>query len=285
MNNMRFLLLTVLLLTFALAAVAQEPSNIVKTNLSQTEIDRIIKKFSENEFNFRQALSVYAFNRDAKVQTIGLGGQVSGTFIRNSFLTFNEDGSRFERILFAPISTLQGITVSPEDIDNLGGIDPFAIEPKNVKEYNFTFVGKEKIDEIDLFVFDVQPKALPNPKKTNQKFFGGRIWVDDRDLLIVKSKGKALPEGKDMNGIEQRFPVVETWRDQIDGKFWFPVLSTSDDALEFASGQVVKIRYRVKYYNYRQGRTDVRILDDEEEVTEDPKPAAKPTPSPTPKKP
>lgn len=282
MKNLRFIALFLAVLIFsAIGASAQQSSNIVRTDLNQAESDKIIKKFTEHEFNFRQALSVYAFNRDAKVQTIGLGGQVTGTFIRNSYMTFGQDGTRFEKILYAPISTLTGITVSPEDIENLGGVNPFAIEPKFVSQYNFTFVGKEKIDELDLYVFDVTPKTLPNPKKTNQKFFTGRIWVDDQDLMIVKSKGKAVPEGKDMNGIEQRFPVVETWRDSVDGKYWFPVLSTSDDELVFSSGDVVKIRFRVKYANYRVGRSDVKILDDEQEVKDDPKP----TPTPTPKKP
>jgi hypothetical protein len=273
MKKTRIILFT--LLVFCLAATgaaAQEPSRIVKTDLSQAEIDKIIRKFSENEFNFRQALGIYAFNRDAKMQTIGLGGQITGTFIFNSFLTFNQDGTRFEKILFAPISTLQGLTISREDIDNLSGVDPFAIEPKSLDNYNFTFLGKEKIDELDLYVFDVTPKVLPNPKKSSQKYFQGRIWVDDRDLMIVKSKGKAVPEGKDMNGIEQVFPVVETWRTSVDGKYWFPAFSTSDDELVFSTGQVVKIRFRVKYYNYRVGRSDVRILDDEEEVKEETKP-------------
>ena len=239
---MRIILLS--LLTFyvsVLGAAAQQASNVVKTDLTQPEIDKIIRKFADNEFNFRQALSIYAFNRNATLQTIGLGGQVTGTFIRNSFLTFNTDGTRFEKILYAPISTLKGIEVSPEDIDNLGGINPFAIEPKYIDQYNFSFIGKEKIDELDLFVFDVSPKVLPNPKKTSQKFFSGRIWVDDRDFMIVKSNGKAVPEGKDMNGVDQRFPIVETMRAPIDNKYYFPVYSGSDDSLVFSNGDVVKI--------------------------------------------
>ena len=284
MKKIQFItLFSIILLFSAFGTVVGQTSNIVKTDLSQAEIDKIVKKFTQNEFIFRQALGVYAFNRDAKMQTIGLGGQVTGTFIRNSFLAFNEDGTRFEKILYAPIPTLVGIQVSPEDIDNLGGVDPFAIEPKYVSEYNFTFVGKENIDGLDLYVFDVMPKVLPNPKKTNQKFFSGRVWVDDRDLMIVKSKGKAVPEGKDMNGIEQRFPIVETTRQPIDNKYYFPVDSRSDDELVFSSGDVVKIRFRVQYSNYRVGRTDVKILDDEQEVKEETKPTPKPTP--TPKKP
>jgi hypothetical protein len=40
---------------------------------------------------------------------------------------------------------------------------------------------------------------------------------------------------------------------------------------------------RVKYTDYAVGRSEVRILDDEEEVKDEPKP--KPSPTPTPKKP
>jgi hypothetical protein len=276
MKKIHFIaLFSIIMLFSAISATAQETSQIVKTELSQAEIDKIIKKFTDNEFVFRQALSVYAFNRNAKMQTVGLGGQITGTYQRDSYLTFNSDGSRFEKILYFPVPTMKEIEITVADIENLGGIDPFAIEPKFVNQYNFSYVGKEKIDELNLYVFDVTPKVIPDWKKSSQKFFSGRIWVDDRDLMIVKSKGKAVPEGK------ERFAIIETWRDSVDGKYWFPVFSTSDDELVFDNGQVVKMRVRVKYSNYRVGRTDVKVLDDEQEVKDDPKP----TPTPTPKKP
>jgi len=258
-----------------IGAFAQN-ANIVKKDLSQAEIDRIIKKITVNESEFRAALTNYVFNRSATVQTIGMGGQVTGMFRRDSFMSLTEDGRRFERINFAPISTLTEITVTPEDLEDLGGVNPFALEPSAVSQYNFSYVGKEKIDELSLYVFDVSPKVLPDPKKTKLRLFTGRIWVDDQDLLIVKSKGKAVPETKN-----NKYPVVETWRENIDGKYWFPSYIASDDELVFDSGQAVKVKMRVKYTNYRQGRSDVKILDDVEEIKETPKP----TPSPTPKKP
>ncbi len=262
------LTLIVLCLT-ALPAVSQT-SEIIKSNISQAEIDRIISEVTENEGLFRDALGVYAFKRNASFQTIGMGGQISGTYRRDSFMTFKEDGSRFEKILFFPISTITEIQITIADIENLGGIDPFAIEPSAANKYKFTYVGKEKIDEVNLYVFDVVPKVMPEAKKGVQRLFSGRIWVDDEDLFIVKSKGKAVPEGK------ERFPTVETWRENIDGKYWFPSYSTADDELVFDSGQAVRIKVRVKYSGYTRGKTEVRIIDEEEET---------PTPSPTPKKP
>ena len=211
-----------------------------------------------------------------------MGGQITGTYRRDSFLTFKDSGERVEKILFNPVSTLTEVSISAEDIDNLGGINPFAIEPSAVGNYTFTDLGKEKIDELNLHVFDVTPKTLPNPRKSDQKYFSGRIWVDDADLMIVKSKGKALPEGKNKIGDEQRFPVMETWRESVDGKYWFPSFSSADDELVFDSGNSVKLKVRVKYANYRVGTSDVKILDDDgSEIKEETKPA----PSATPKKP
>ena len=267
----------------AFGASAQTSSNIVKGNLNQAEIDRIIASFTKNEGNFRQALNYYAFNRNATIQTVGMGGQITGSYRRDSFLTFKDDGTRVEKILFSPVSTLQEVTISAEDIDNLGGINPFAIEPSAVSNYNFAYIGKEKIDELNLHVFEVTPKTLPNPRKSDQKYFSGRIWVDDTDLMIVKSKGKAVPEGKNRSGQEQRFPVMETWRESVDGKYWFPSFSSDDDELVFDSGHSVKMKIRVKYTNYRVGTSEVKILDENGmEIKDEP---AKPAPSATPKKP
>ena len=269
---MRNSLLTGILFIICAAFTSFSQTTIVKTDLSQAEIDRIIKTFTANESMYRQALNVYVFNRYATIQTIGLGGQISGTYRRDSRFTFKENGERIETVLFAPIPTLTEISISAADLDNLGGINPFAIEPKVADQYRFTFLGKEKIDELNLFVFDVEPKILPDAKKGVAKFFSGRIWVDDEDLMIVKSKGKAVPEGK------ERFPIMETYRENVDGKYWFPSLSRSNGEIVFDSGQVVRLRVLVKYTEYRLGRSEIRILDDEPE-----KPT--PSPTPTPKKP
>ena len=267
----KFFAPALLLIMAATAIFAQNANNsIEKVNLSQSEIDRIVQTFTNHEGSFRDALTQYAFNRNATIQTIGLGGQVTGTFVRNSFMTIGSDGNRFEKILYAPMSTLTEISVSPEDIEDLGGTNPFALEPSMISQYNFNLLGKEKIDDLNLYVFDVAPKVMPK-SDGKLRYFIGKVWVDDRDLMIVKSKGKAIPETK-----KQKFPVVETWRENIDGKYWFPAFTSSDDELVFNNGQVVKLRVRVNYTNYRQGKTDVIILDDDQVV----EPAAPPVKKP-----
>ncbi len=256
-----------LVLCFSAAAAFGQVPSAVKSEPSQAEIDRIIKKFTENEGDFRSALTNYVFRRSASVSTIGMGGQISGTFRRDSFMTFRSDGGRFEKIEYAPIATTPPGFVSPEDLEDLGGVNPFALEPHAIAQYDISYVGTERIDELNLYVFEVRPKVIPDPKKTKQRLFVGRIWVDVDDLMIVKSKGKAVPETK-----QNKFPVVETTREQVDGKYWFPSDARSDDELVYDDGQVIKLRMRVTYSEYKLSRTEVRILDEELPVDEQPAP-------------
>ena len=270
---MKRLIFSLLLVCGIAAAALGQESTIQKISLSQPEIDKIISKFTNNEKLFRRALNEYVFSRSATIQTVGLGGNITGTYRRDSDMIFMQDGSRIEKILFFPVPTLTEISMTPEDLEDLGGVNPFALEPDAIPKYNFTFVGKDHIDELDLWVFDVTPKVMPDPKKLKDRMFTGRIWVDDKELEIVKSKGKGVPETKN-----NKFPVVETWRENIDGKYWFPTYVSSDDSLVFDNGNVVKLRVRVKYNNYKLGHTDVKVIGEDEPVTE-------PAPSPTPKKP
>lgn len=264
-----------LVLSFSVLTVATSVGQTPQTtgrDLSTADTDRIIKKVTENEQDFRAALSNYVFNRFATINIIGLGGQVTGTYRRDSYMTFSSDGVRFEKLVFFPVATTPPGFVTAEDLEDLGGVNPFALEPAYVGQYNFRYVGTERIDELNLYVFDVTPKVIPDPKKSKQRLFTGRIWVDKDDLMIVKSRGKAVPETKD-----NKFPIVETTREQIDGKYWFPSDARSDDELVFDNGNVIKLRMRVRYANYRVGRTEVRVLGEDEPVD--------PEPTPTPKKP
>jgi len=269
----KFPLFISLVIGLSLAALGQT-TNVVKGNLSQAEIDRIVKTFTGNEGAFREALTNYVFNRSATIQNIGLGGLITGTYRRDSFMTFTASGERFERITFFPVPTLTEMSMTPGDFEDLCGVNPFAIQPRSASQYNFTYLGKEKIDDLDLHVFEVTPKVIPDPKKSKLRLFTGRVWVDDRDLMIVKSKGKAVPEDKN-----NKYPIVETWRENIDGKYWFPAFSSSDDELDF-DGRVVKLKLRVKYSDYKMGRSDVTIYEDKAPAED-----KKPVPTPTPKKP
>lgn len=222
--------------------------------LPPAEVSRIITAFTTKEAQFRQALNLYSFKRDALLQSLGMGGQVTGEYHRVSYFTFDDQGGRYEKISFFPMPSFASVT--QEDLDDLGGIQPFALEPSKIPQYDFKYVGKEKIDELNLYVFDVSPKVMPDPKKTKERFFIGRVWVDDQDLQIVKTKGKGVPETK-----INKFPVVETYREQIDGRYWFPTYSYADEELLFDKGDTLHVRMRVRYSDFAPARADVKIIE------------------------
>ena len=268
-----------LVLTFSIF-LAVTPSGMAQggDNLSQAEINKIIAAFTAKETQFRQALNQYSFKRDAMIQSLGMGGQVIGEYRRVSFFTFDDQGNRYEKISFFPMPSFGGVT--QEDLDDLGGINPFALEPSKIDRYIFKYSGKEKIDELNLYVFDITPKVIPNPK-TKERLFTGRVWVDDQELQIVKTRGKGVPETK-----INKFPIVETYREQFGGRFWFPTYSYADEELIFENAEPLHIRMKVRYSDFAPARADVKVLDVEgggELQNEETKPAAKPTPTPTPK--
>jgi hypothetical protein len=275
-TNCTLATLFLLLMAATQVAFGQQPAGPARP-APTVDVDRIIKAFSAKEAEFRRALYTYAFKRDAVIQQIGMGGQVAGEYHRVSNFTFDDSGNRYEKIVFFPIATFPGVT--PEDLEDLGGVNPFALEASKINQYTFTYAGKEKIDELNLYVFDVAPKVKPD-SSSKERFFLGRIWVDDRDLQIVKSRGKGVPETK-----INKFPVVETYREQIDGRYWFPTYSYADEELVYDTGEVLHIRLRVRYTDFKPGHADVKIIEVDGPGVEDATPKPSPSPSPTPAKP
>src|SRR5882672_8392225 len=138
---------------------AQDPANN-SAALRPVEVDRIIKSFTTKEAEFRRALNEYSFKRDAVLQSLGMGGQITGEYHRVSTFTFDDQGNRYEKISYFPMPSFTQVT--QEDLEDLGGIQPFALEPAKIPQYDFKYVGKDKIDELNLYVFDVSPKVMPD---------------------------------------------------------------------------------------------------------------------------
>ena len=256
----------------ATSAYAQtKPVPAAKKEMTPPEI---IKAFTTRESELLELWKEYSYKQESRMQVLGPAKIISGEYYQVSEFVFNDAGKRIERILKAPPSTLDqaGLSMTMEDKNAFVNLQPFALTAEELPNYNLSYVGKEKIDDLNTYVFDVNPKALTDPRaldklksqKVEGKYFQGRIWIDDQDLQVVKAAGKTVPEFK------QRFPKYETYRENIDGRYWFPTYTYGEDTLVFDSGQSVKIRLVIKYKEYRQFQSDVKITSVEEEVV-DPK--------------
>jgi len=211
----------------------------------------IIQQFAAKEELFREARNNYAYTQDITVQTLE-GTTVDGEYRLVQDITYNDKGERIENVTFAPQSTLVRVGLGRDDFDDIRRVMAFVMTTSELAKYNLLYVGQQQQDEIQTYVFDLAPKTI----EKGQRYFQGRIWVDQRDKMIVKNCGKTVPQitannSKKKNVQENLTPKFVTYREQIDGQFWFPTYIRADDTLHF-SNQDVHIREVIKLTNYKR---------------------------------
>jgi hypothetical protein len=221
-------------------------------DLTQAQAEEIIQKFAAKEAEFARARENYTYRQTSRVLDLDAGGGTIGRWEEVVDIYF-PDGKRAERVVRAPVSTLKNFYLSPEDLQDLRNTQPFVLTTAELPKYLVRYLGKETLDEISCYAFAVKPKKL----EEGQRYFSGIVWVDDRDLQIVKSYGRAV--GLLKKNSDQAFPKFETYREQIDGKYWFPTYTTANDTLHFASGNEARIRQTVRYEDYKQFKADSTI--------------------------
>ena len=226
--------------------------------------DEVIQQFAAKEKEFKLARDQYTYRQSVKVQALD-GGAVKGEYQQVFDVIFDDQGKRIENVVFAPQSSLEngGLSMDQGDFEDIRRRLPFVLTSDELPEYSILYVGQQQEDELHCYVFDIAPKEIVGKKR----YFQGRIWVDDHDFQIVKTFGKTVPDihagkkGKD----EHLYPKFTTWREQIDGKYWFPTFTKADDQLHFATGDI-HIREIVKYENYKRFGSNVKITYDGKDV-------------------
>jgi hypothetical protein len=234
-------------------------------------VEEVIEKFAAKEAEFKAAREQYTYRQHVKVQTVE-GGRVDGEYEQVVDITFDSRGRRIENVVFAPQPTLRRISMSPEDHADIEKRLPFVLTTEEIPLYNIEYVGRQRVDELDTYVFDIGPKQI----RKGERYFEGRLWVDDRDFQIVMTQGRSVPDIRGKSG-ENLFPAFTTWREQVDGQYWFPTYTRADDVLKFSSGDV-HIRIVVRYTNYKRFGAQVRITYEGEEIEKgEPRPPAQPS--------
>ena len=76
-------------------------------------------------------------------------------------------------------------------------------------------------------------------------------------MQIVKTYGRGV--GLLKKNSDNQFPKFETYREQIDGKYWFPTYTQADDVLTFESGLSQRLRMVIRYEDYKQFKSEVQI--------------------------
>jgi hypothetical protein len=207
----------------------------------------LIQKFSAEETKVKEARGHYAYTQDVLVQTLS-GKAVDGQFHQIASVSYDDKGRRLENVTFAEQPTLQGIQFTAEDMDDIRIFMPWILTTEELPQYNLTYAGQQHVDDLDTYVFHVEPKK----EEKNRRYFQGRVWVDNRDLQIVKLCGKSVPDlvpKKKHQPVEIR-PTFVSYRQLVDG-YWFPAFTRVDDTLHFQV-EAVHLREIVKFTGYKR---------------------------------
>lgn len=216
-------------------------------------VNEIIETFATKESTFKAARDRYGYTLDVTIQTVNGNNAIDGAYHQVSEFVLNDKGAREERTTFAPQDTLRSLSLTKDDLDDIRDRLPFVLTADRLSRFSITYAGKQHVDELDTYVFDVSPK---NDKKDESPppGFKGRVWVDNRDFVIVKTCGKARADeniaSRGRIALANLTPTFVTYREQIDGKFWFTTYARADEFLRFSNGSV-HVRELIKYSNFK----------------------------------
>jgi hypothetical protein len=221
----------------------------------------IIQKFAAKEAQFKEARDNYTYTQEITVTTPDDGGRFEQTWD----ILFDDQGHRLEKVTHAPQSSLKLVDMTREDFEDMRNVLPFVVTTADLPLYDISYVGRQREDELTTYVFDLKPKQI----EPRRRYFDGRIWVDDHDFQIVKTRGRTVPQIRPKHGQENLFPAFTTWREQVDGQYWFPTYTRADDVLPFKSGDV-RIRETIRYTDYKRFGSKVRITYEGQEIPKAP---------------
>ena len=203
--------------------------------------DQIIQRFTQNEDMNKKAFDADIMDQSVKVEERVTTG---GLFELSGEQFTKPDGEHYETVLKPPTSNLHYTEFSLEDVKFLNGLRLFFLTTDQLPQYNLSYEGVEKLDQINAYIFRVQPKQL-----VSKPLFEGVIWVDDHDFSIVKSYGHFVTDTGDF---ARTFPfqMFEIYRENIEGHVWLPTYIRSDSEVKTPDG-TVPIRLVIRSSNLR----------------------------------
>ncbi len=207
---------------------------------------QIIKGFSQKEEEYLAARVQYSYQKSIRIQEFGPDGLPSGEYLATYEAARTGDGKIYERAMGAPKSSLEYLQFEPDDVQQLFRIPAYPVTASLVNKYVLQFLGTEAVDEVDCYIFQVNPKTL----ERQHPYFDGIIWVDQKYLEVVKTYGKWITDLGEVHPATLPFAMFETYRENVDGKYWFPNYSRADDVAKMKDRNV-PIRVTVKWTNFK----------------------------------
>ena len=237
----------VALVVVCLAGISPSGITSIKAQaVSQEKIDpaQIIRQAAENGRIALSALAGYSYTAEVAVQYAGAGDVVLWEYNRSTKVFYDRYGALSERLIEEKSTLPKDESINVGQVNNLVRIYKFMLTPSVLQQYDFNYIGRERIDELQTLVFDLKPKRVgPASFGEARRYVRGRIWIDEDDLQVVKVGGEILPETR-----PHRTPRFETYFQNYD-KYWLPAYTTADDDL-MIDKDYLRVNVKARFIDY-----------------------------------
>ena len=224
--------------------IGNEPEPPAPPSLPESEI---IQRFTKKEDEYLLSRTHFTYRKTIRIEEFGPDGKPSGEFVLITEPARDADGKLFEKVVERPQSTLQHFYFRSEDLEGLQRIPAFPLTTAQLAKYNLKYLGKEQVDEVECYIFQVKPKMVERQKA----YFDGVVWVDAKYLEVVKTYGQWMTDLGPMHAIKDLpFNLFETYRENVEGKYWFPNYSRSDETAD-VKGQQIPVRIVIKWTDFK----------------------------------
>jgi hypothetical protein len=208
--------------------------------------DEIIRRFSAKEDQFIAARPNYGYRKTVRIDEFGDDGKPAGQFVMVTEATRAANGQVINKVVQKPQSTLHYFNLETEDVRELDRIPAFPLTTSQLAKYDLKYIGQEQVDEVDCYIFKVKPKVLDR----THAYLDGLVWVDTKYVEVVKTYGRWVNELGEVRSATLPFTLFETYRENVDGKYWFPNYARSDDVLHLKDVSV-PVRLVIKWTEFK----------------------------------
>lgn len=211
-------------------------------------LEEIVQHFAAKESEYAAAHGLYRYRLTVRVQELGEENRVLGEFEQVGDVDFDPSGRRRMHLVENPRSDLLYLNIPRVELSDLEFVPLFVAPPADIPKYDITYVDRERVGEVDTYLFRLQPKEVV---RLPEELFEGVVDVDVEHLDIVRALGRLLPvRGGGVFG--DYFKTVELFREPVDG-YLFTTFVRAEDVFS-ARGETVRIRLTLRFSNYTRVR-------------------------------
>ncbi len=225
------------------------------------KIQQIIREFTANESRNLELLAHnYTYDEHIDLEVLDNDGNPTGQSYRQAdAILFSPTGRREIVCTWCPQSTLQNVILTEDDLHDFFDMDFYTVKMQDLADYDIRYIDHEKLEDLTAYRFSIKPKKILK----GHRYFAGTVWVDDHYLQIVKSEGKAVPDQFSHGMPSNIFLPFTTYRQVIDGKYWFPVYTSTDSRLPYYDGKnyagSTRLKLVVQFTKYKRYGSSFQI--------------------------